>query len=63
MTFVNRLFAVSFVASLWIAFLGWRPWSAMLPAIIFFAVAMLVTGMWSIGAQVVEIMEDSDVEL
>jgi len=58
--FANRLFAVSFVASLWIAFLGWRPWSEMWVAVTVFLVGMTVTGIWSMGAGLVE---DDDVEL
>ena len=44
MKFANRLFAISFVASLWIAFLGWRPWSEMWVAVVVFFVGMVVTG-------------------
>ena len=58
MKFANRLFTASLVASLWITFLGLRPWSEMWVAVVVFAVGMSVTGIWSMGVQVVELVED-----
>jgi len=54
MRFANRLFTVSHIASLWIIFLGWRPWSEMWVAVVVFTVGMSVTGMWTMGARLVE---------
>lgn len=51
MRFANRLFTISFIATLWIAFMGWRGWSEMWVGVVVFGVGMLATGIMMMGVE------------